>query len=128
MARAGATGDVGFALVFLVIGLVLLLLLPSPWNLIVLGLCLVLFIGELAFWNRTVRHRGAQTGAETLIGKTATVVSACRPDGQVRLGGETWDARCAEGADPGDTVTVVSRDDLTLVVERLGRTEPGARG
>ena len=35
MARAGATGDVGFALVFLVIGLVLLLLLPSPWNLIV---------------------------------------------------------------------------------------------
>ena len=43
-------GDVGFALVFLVIGL-LLLLLPSPWNLIVLGACLVLFIGELAFWN-----------------------------------------------------------------------------
>ena len=64
MARAGATGDVGFALVFLVIGLVLLLLLPSPWNLIVLGACLVLFIGELAFWNRTGRHRGAQTGLE----------------------------------------------------------------
>ncbi len=106
---------------FLVIGLVLLLLLPSPWNLIVFGVCLVLFVGELAFWSRTVRHR-ARTGAETLIGKHATVVSACRPDGQVRLDGETWDARCAEGADPGDTVAVVSRDELTLVVERVSPT------
>ena len=121
MARAGATGDVGFTLVFLIVGLVLLLLLPSPWNLIASGVCLALFVGELAFWNRTVRHR-AQTGAETLIGKTATVVSACRPDGQVRLDGEIWDARCAEGADPGDTVAVVSRDELTLVVERVSPT------
>jgi membrane protein implicated in regulation of membrane protease activity len=107
---------------FLVLGLVLLLLLPSPWNLISFGGCLALFIGELAFWNRTVRHRRVQTGAETLIGQTATVVSACRPDGQVRLGGETWEARCAEGADVGETVAVVSRDDLKLVVERLKTT------
>ncbi len=107
---------------FLVVGLVLLLLLPSPWNLILFGACLVLFIGELAFWNRTVRHRRAQAGAETLIGKNATVVSACRPDGQVRLRGEIWEARCTEGADPGDTVAVVSRDDLILVVERVTTT------
>ena len=104
---------------FLIAGFVFLLLLPSPWNLIVFAVCIPLFLGELAFWNRTVRHRRAQTGVETLIGRTATVASTCRPDGQVRLDGEIWEARCAEGADAGETVTVVSRDQLTLVVERV---------
>jgi membrane protein implicated in regulation of membrane protease activity len=104
---------------FLVVGLVVLLLLPSPWNLVALGGCLALFIVELGLWNRTVRHRRVETGAEILVGRTATVVSACRPDGQVRLSGEIWKARCAEGADAGEIVAVVSRDDLVLVVERL---------
>ncbi len=103
----------------LIAGFLFLLLLPSPWNLIVFAVCIPLFLGELAFWNRTVRHRRAQTGVETLIGRTATVASSCRPYGQVRLDGEIWEARCAEGADAGETVTVVSRDQLTLVVERL---------
>ena len=119
---AWTLAKLGCALVLLVAGFVFLLLLPSPWNLIIFVACIPLFLGELAFWNRTVRHRRVQAGAETLIGKTGTVVSTCRPDGQVRLGGEIWEARCAEGADPGETVTVVSRDDLTLVVERLNTT------
>ena len=100
---------------FLIVGFVLLLLLPSPWNLIGFAVCLLLFLGELAFWKLKYRHRRAQTGVETLIGKTATVTSVCRPDGQVHLDGEIWEARCAEGADAGDTVAVVSRDHLTLV-------------
>jgi membrane protein implicated in regulation of membrane protease activity len=108
--------------VFLIAGFGLLLLLPSPWNLITFVVCIPLFLGELAFWNRTVRHRRVQAGAETLIGKTGSVVSTCRPDGQVLLGGEIWEARCAEGADLGETVAVVSRDHLTLVVERLDTT------
>ena len=72
----------------------------------------------VAFWNRTVRKR-LQTSVETLIGRTATVASTCRAHGQVHLDGEIWEARCAEGADRGETVTVVSRDLLWLVVERL---------
>lgn len=103
---------------FLIVAFVLLLLLPSPWNLVGFVLSLVVFLGELVFWNRTVRHRRVQAGAETLIGKTATVVSTCRPDGQVHLLGEIWEAYCAEGADRGENVVVTDRDELRLVVTR----------
>jgi membrane protein implicated in regulation of membrane protease activity len=104
--------------VFLLVGVVLLFVLPSEWNVVLFAACLALFLGELVFWNRRVRDRRAQAGAETLIGRTATVVSACHPDGQVRLAGEIWEARCDGGADPGDTVVVTARDDLKLVVAR----------
>jgi membrane protein implicated in regulation of membrane protease activity len=61
-----------------------------------------------------------QAGAETLLGRTATVIAACKPVGQVRLAGESeiWRARCAEGAERGETVRVVGLDELTLIVER----------
>jgi membrane protein implicated in regulation of membrane protease activity len=51
-----------------------------------------------------------------MIGKRAEVVVACRPDGQVRVHGELWAARCAAGADVGATVLVEGLDELTLVV------------
>lgn len=98
---------------------VLLLVLPHPWNLVGFTICLVLGIGELFLWNRTVRGRRPAVGASTLIGSDAKVLSACRPDGQVRLNGEIWDARCVEGAAPGETVRVVGRHGLTLLVERV---------
>jgi membrane-bound serine protease (ClpP class) len=104
--------------VFLIVGFVLLLLLPSPWNLIGFAACIPIFLGELAFWKLRYRHRRALAGVETLIGKTATVTSTCRPVGQVHLDGEIWEARCEGGADTGETVAVVSRDHLTLIVER----------
>ena len=103
---------------FLGLALVLLLVLPSPWNSVGFVIGLVLFAGEVVFWNRTVRQRRAQTGADTLIGQIATVITACRPDGQVRLLGEIWEAHCEEGADPGDSVMVAAHDELKLVVER----------
>jgi membrane protein implicated in regulation of membrane protease activity len=43
----------------------------------------------------------------------------CRPEGQVQLDGEIWQARCADGAEEGDSVRVVARDRLVLVVERV---------
>ena len=103
---------------FLIVALVLLLVLPSPWSLVGFVSGLVLFLGELFFWNRTVRGRRKEVGAQTLIGKTATVVSVCRPDGQVRISGEIWAAQCDGGADASERVTVAGRDGLTLVVER----------
>lgn len=107
---------------FLVLALVLLLVLASPWNVVGFAICLALFVGEIGFWNAKVRGRRAQVGAQNLIGQSATVVSPCRPDGQVRLSGEIWHARCPNGADPGDTVVVTARDRLTLVVERTAAT------
>ena len=103
---------------FLLVAIALLLVLSSPWNWVGAGICFLLFLGEVGFWNSRVRGRQARVGAQTLVGQRATVVSACRPDGQVRLLGEIWHARCAEGADPGESVIVTARDRLTLVVER----------
>ncbi len=103
---------------FLLVALALLIVLPSPWRFVGFGVCFVLFVGEIFFWNTRVRGRRPQVGAQTLIGQPATVVAGCHPDGQVRIAGEIWHARCADGADEGDTVTVVARERLTLVVER----------
>ncbi len=103
---------------FLIVALILLFVVPSPWNLLafVAGLCL--FVVEVLFWNRTVRHRRAVTGSQMLLGRTAIVATSCRPDGQVRVSGEIWAARCDEGADVGETVVVRDVDALVLVVAR----------
>jgi membrane protein implicated in regulation of membrane protease activity len=103
---------------FLLVGLVLVFLLPSPWNVIALLVCIPLFFGELAFWTRRVRGLRNQVGAETLIGQTGTVVTACQPYGQVRLDGEIWGARCEQWAEPGEEFVVRAQDGLTLIVER----------
>jgi membrane protein implicated in regulation of membrane protease activity len=105
--------------VFFLVAILVLLVLPSPWDFIGFVVCLVLGFGELFFWNRTVRKKRVAAGAETLIGSKAKVLAPCRPDGQVQVGGEIWEARCAAGADTGETVRVVGRRGLTLVVERL---------
>jgi len=105
--------------VFLILGIVLLIFLPSPWNLVAFTVCLVLFFGELLFWNRTMRGRRKVVGAQTLVGQQAEVLAPCRPTGQVRVVGEIWEARCDAGADTGDTVRVVEVRGLTLLVERV---------
>jgi membrane protein implicated in regulation of membrane protease activity len=104
----------------LITGLVLLFVLPAPWNVIALLVGLVLWLGEVfAIW-RLVRKKQVQTGAETLVGRMATVIVSCKPLGQVRLSGESeiWRARCSEGAEVGETVRVVGLDQITLIVER----------
>jgi membrane protein implicated in regulation of membrane protease activity len=104
--------------VFVFVALVLFLVLPSPWNLVGGVAALVAFVGELGFWNRKLRGDRSAVGIETVVGRSATVISPCRPDGQVRLDGEIWEARCGEGADPGDAVVVTRSEGLTLVVAR----------
>lgn len=103
---------------FMVLGIVLLVFVPWPWNLVAFTACLVLFVGELFFWNRTMRSRKRVVGAQTLVGEQATVIAPCRPLGQVRVGGEIWEARCDAGADAGEMVRIVGLSGLTLVVER----------
>jgi membrane-bound serine protease (ClpP class) len=103
----------------LFIGAVLLALfvVPRPWGLVLVAAAAVVEVGESFFWLHLSRRRGIQMGAETLIGATARVVSDCRPLGQVRLRGELWRARCEAGASAGETVRIVDRDGLTLLVE-----------
>jgi len=103
--------------VLIFLAVVLLLLLPTPWNVIGFIVVLPIWVLELMAWNRTVKHRRKAVGAQTLIGKDAVVSMPCRPVGQVRLDGEIWEARCDAGASQGDRVRVIGRDGLTLVVE-----------
>ena len=100
----------------IVVAVVLLVVLPSPWNLVAFLVLIPLWLLELMGWNRTVRHRRRAVGVDTLIGRDAVVVTACRPRGQVRLDGEIWNARCDAGAAIDDRVRIVDRDRLTLVV------------
>lgn len=103
----------------LIAALVLLLVLPWPWNIVAAAIAVILFLPELAFWNRKVKGRKAATGVQTLVGRTATVATACRPRGQVRIDGELWEAVCAAGADPGTRVRILSVDRLVLTVEAI---------
>jgi membrane-bound serine protease (ClpP class) len=91
---------------------------PLPWSIALIAGGIVLEIGETIFWWKLSHRRRPQVGVETLVGQVATVVTACRPIGQVRVAGELWQARCEEGADPGDVVRVNSIDGLTLAVSR----------
>jgi membrane-bound serine protease (ClpP class) len=102
---------------FLLAAFAVLLIFDTPWNVIVSAACLVGFAGEVAFWNRKVRGQKKEVGVETLIGAEGIVVTPCHPLGQVKVAGEIWEARCAEGADPGDEVSVVGVEGLTLVVQ-----------
>jgi membrane-bound serine protease (ClpP class) len=83
----------------------------------VVGLAAVLEVGETVFWLWYSKRRSAAVGAETMIGRTAVVVLPCYPDGQVKLDGELWQARCEAGAGTGASVVVRELDGLTLVVE-----------
>jgi membrane protein implicated in regulation of membrane protease activity len=94
------------------------LVLPAPWDWLAVGAGGAIEVGEAAFWWRWSHRRRPAVGAEALVGRDAVVVARCRPDGQVRLQGELWAARCEAGADVGDAVRVVRLDGLTLVVER----------
>ena len=102
---------------FLFVALILLFALPGPWNVIGFVAGLVVFVGELAFWRRRVRPLKVRAGAETLIGQIGRVVVPCRPDGQIEVAGERWQARCEAGADVGQRVKVVRRERLLLVVD-----------
>jgi membrane protein implicated in regulation of membrane protease activity len=102
---------------FLLLGIVLLIVLPSPWGWVALAVCLVVGVGELLFWRGRVSGLRVRTGADTLIGQEARVIHACRPMGQVTVEGEIWTVRCDAGADAGELVTVVGRDRLVLRVE-----------
>jgi membrane protein implicated in regulation of membrane protease activity len=104
----------------LLLAFVLLLFLPGPWNVIGFVVALALFIGEVAYWNSTVKGRRARVGAETLIGKTGTVISECRPDGR----SSCWERSgrpTARPAPPGQTVRVIARSDCVLDVEPEGK-------
>ena len=103
----------------LVVAIVLaVLVLPAPWGVVAVAAAAVVEVAEVWFWWWLSHRRQPVVGLETIIGAPATAVTALRPDGQVRVRGELWQARSAAGADAGAAVRVVGvADGLTLVVE-----------
>jgi membrane-bound serine protease (ClpP class) len=100
-----------------------LLVLPSPWGVIVVAIAALFEIGELWLFFRWSTRRRPTVGVETMIGRRAVVATPCRPRGQVRIDGELWAAQCDAGADAGETVEVVGvdADGLTLDVAPTAR-------
>ena len=97
--------------------LLALFLLPAPWGLALVSVAAVVEIAETFFWIRLSRRWRVRAGAETLIGSRGEVAAPCEPVGQIRVAGELWRARCEPGARRGETVRIVGRDGLTLLVE-----------
>jgi membrane-bound serine protease (ClpP class) len=78
------------------------------------GGLLILAIVYLA--GRSLRHPVA-TGREGMIGAAAEVVADFSGRGQVRYGGELWNARSSAALHAGDTARIVRVEGLTLWVE-----------
>jgi membrane protein implicated in regulation of membrane protease activity len=91
--------------------------LEEPWNWVVVAVGATLEIAETGLFVWWSKRRKSAVGTETLVGRRAVVSVDCRPQGQVRVAGEIWQARCDAGADVGETVVVREVRGLTLVVE-----------
>jgi membrane-bound serine protease (ClpP class) len=92
--------------------------LPTGWGVAAILTGMVIEIGEAGFWIRLSRRRRPAIGAEALVGANGVAVSDCRPEGQVRVGGELWRAVCPEGVSAGEPVVVEGVSELTLRVRR----------
>jgi membrane protein implicated in regulation of membrane protease activity len=105
---------------FLLLALVLLLVLPDPWN-VVAGLAALAAWGvEVLYFYRRMRRAKVVTGIENLVGARGKAVESLEPAGHVRVQGELWDAHAAEPLAAGTAVRVVAVHDLTLEVEADG--------
>jgi membrane protein implicated in regulation of membrane protease activity len=101
---------------FLIALLLALFVLPSPWGLVAVVVAGALDIAETGVFMWWSKRRRATVGAEALVGKQGVAASDLWPEGQVKVDGELWKARCAGGCDVGTKVVVQEVDGLTLVV------------
>jgi membrane-bound serine protease (ClpP class) len=108
--------------VLVVVGSIVLALfvMPAPWGPVLVGCAVVWEIAEKVFWFRSSRRIPVAVGREAMIGLPVTVISSCRPEGRVRLGGERWQARCSAGAGVGESLVIEAVEQITLVV---GKTD-----
>lgn len=97
--------------------LLALFLIPSPWGLVVVGVAAVLDIAETGLFVWWSKRRQARVGVETLVGKQGIAVGDLWPEGQIKVNGEIWRARCTGGCDAGTSVVVREVEGLTLVVD-----------
>ena len=91
--------------------------LPSPWGLVAVAVGAILEIvetGIFVWWSKRMR---ARVGVDSMVGKKGVAVGELWPEGQVRVNGEIWNARCDGGCDAGTPIVVRGIEGLTLEVE-----------
>jgi len=104
--------------VLLLIGVLLaIFVLPSPWGLVAVAVGATLDIVETGLFLWWSKRRKATVGVDSLVGKRGVAVGELWPEGQVKVHGEIWKARCDGGCDAGTAVVVRAIDGLTLDVE-----------
>ncbi|MBA3350181.1 MAG: hypothetical protein H0T12_06455, partial [Actinobacteria bacterium] len=82
-------------MIFVIGTLLSFLFLDAPWRYLILLPLALLEVADVALWLRWRKVRSA-TGAEGLRGIRGWALTDCRPDGQVRIKGQTWKAHCPE--------------------------------
>jgi len=91
----------------------------DPWLIAVVTIAISAFIAFVI--NRVIKahRRQASAGREELIGKTALVKAALKPEGTVFVEGEYWAAVSEAGpASPGEEVIITKVDGLKLWVTK----------
>jgi membrane protein implicated in regulation of membrane protease activity len=102
---------------FLIGVLLAVFVLPSPWGLVAVVVGGILDIVETGLFYWWSKRRRVSVGVEALVGKRGVATSELWPEGQVRVNGELWRARCEGGCDLGTSVVVREVEGLTLLVE-----------
>ncbi|MBM2824088.1 MAG: hypothetical protein HW413_2834 [Thermoleophilia bacterium] len=104
-------------MLFLIGVLLAIFVLPSPWGLVAIAIGAALDIAETGAFLWWSKRRKASVGVDTLVGKTGVAVGELWPEGQVKVNGEIWKARCDGGCDAGAKVVVRGVQGLMLEVE-----------
>lgn len=104
-------------MLFLIGVLLAIFVLPSPWGLVAIAVAASLDITETGLFIWWSKRQKATVGVDSLVGKSGVTVGELWPDGQVRVNGEIWNARCNEGCETGTRVVVRAVAGLTLEVE-----------
>jgi membrane protein implicated in regulation of membrane protease activity len=95
-----------------------ILLVPAPWNVVLVVGAAVVEGVEVWFFRWWTRRRRPVVGAEALIGEVGVTTTALDPTGQVRVVGELWQARSDHAVAAGERVVIRALEpDLTLMVE-----------
>ena len=104
-------------MLFLIALLLAIFVLPAPWGLVAVVVGGTLDVAETGLFLWWSKRRRATVGVEALVGKQGVATSDLWPEGQVKIGGEIWRARCDGGCDAGTSVVVRAVEGLTLVVD-----------
>ncbi|HEU4972369.1 MAG TPA: NfeD family protein [Gaiellaceae bacterium] len=104
-------------MLFLIALALAIFVLPSPWGVVAVVCALAIDLVEVGVGLWYSKRRRSSVGSQTLVGLTGVAIGDLQPDGQVRVDGEIWRARCAAGCEAGSTVVVRAVDGLTLEVE-----------